>query len=154
MELPSLPVLAIVISTASALFTGINVVVSVKTYRRVRPKVRVHLFRSSVVRVNKSYHLKLRFVNGGSNPVSVERIELVSYDSRRRKGEPKLITGERFDKDLKPGPVVPGLDGVTYSFYVPVSAMSRSRDRHHLRLRVLLSNGRTVRSSKLWFSPW
>ncbi|MFF7307604.1 hypothetical protein [Streptomyces sp. NPDC008137] len=142
----TLPVVAIIISSVSALFTGINVVVGYRTYRRVHPKVKVRIFRRSVVTNRdgvKEYQYVLRFRNMGANPVSIERIELVKHVRWHRKDTLPLLKGERFLPGE--GERVPPFDGITHGFSAPVRTVPMSG---RCRFRVLLSNGRTAMSRK------
>ncbi|MGM9380550.1 hypothetical protein [Streptomyces antibioticus] len=72
----SLPVIAIIISCASALFTASNMLVSFATYRRGKPRVKLKV----EVQGQESYAgrsmLKLRFINKGSASVSLAAEEL------------------------------------------------------------------------------
>ncbi len=43
----SLPVIAIVVASLSALFTGVNTVISYRAFRRVPPKVTVQIWPKS-----------------------------------------------------------------------------------------------------------
>lgn len=151
--------IALVVSSASALFTASNMVVSYRTFRRVRPSVKVRLWRSGV-QVHEhgshpaSYLFVLRLLNNGTTPVTVERIELCRYESRYGRRRFEMVKGSRFDPKGRWGvtpPVLPALDGTIYRFAVSQEAVS-SRD--HLRFRVLLSNGRTAASRLLPPKEW
>ncbi|MET8680916.1 hypothetical protein ABZW18_25880 [Streptomyces sp. NPDC004647] len=147
----------IAIGAASAAAT--NVVLTALTYRRVRPKVKVRLFRTGV-RIGgrepeaTEYQFTLRFSNSGTTPVKVERIELVTYPKWRRTKRFELVKGQRFDfRDDEP-PEVPALNGMTHRFRLPTERLTDSEQRKHLRFRVLLSNGETIVSSKLKADEW
>ena len=148
-----LPEVAILVSSISAAITGGNVILTYRTFRRVRPKIKVRLWRVGLWTYEAEDQKAelmfiLRLLNSGTTPVSVERIELVSHESRLRYSDYRLIKGVRF----APGtpdepPVIPALDGTTYRLHLSID------ERHvlteHLRFRVLLSNGRTATSHLL-----
>ncbi|MEV4789289.1 hypothetical protein AB0K53_28255 [Streptomyces tuirus] len=155
----SLAAIAIVVASVSALFTGANMLVSYRTFKRVRPNVKVRLWRTGA-QVSEhepdsaGYLFILRLLNNGATPVTVERIELCRYEASWSRRRFHLVKGTRFDANGKSGkepPVVPALDGTTYRF----SVRQRSLDpKDHLRFRVLLSNGRTATSRLLPFNSW
>lgn len=153
-----LPEIAIVVSSASALFTAVNVVVSYRTFKRVRPNVKVWLSRTGLSVTESgidggAYVFILRFLNNGTTPVSVERVEL--WTSRKRIRREHLVHGKRFERGVTnhEPPVVPALDGTVYRYHVPRSALPE--ENVPTRFRVLLSNGRVAYSplvpGGLWF---
>ncbi|MCX4834358.1 hypothetical protein OG746_37160 [Streptomyces sp. NBC_01016] len=143
----------IAIGAASA--AASNVIFTALTYRRVRPKVGVSLFRAGVRTGTErnpeasDYLFILRFRNLGTTSVKVERIELVSYPRWHKSKKPKLIKGKRFYADHDEPPVVPALDGITHPFYLPTGRLTDREERKHLRFHVLLSNGESIISRKL-----
>lgn len=146
------------IAIGSAAAATVNMTVAYRTFRRVRPKIKVRLWRTGLAAYeagdNPAQHqFILRFLNNGTTPVSVERIELWTYLKRYRRGY--IVHGKRFERgfpNYEP-PVVPALDGTTYRYNVPRSA--KPDDDMRMRFRVLLSNGRVAVSplvpSDTWF---
>ncbi|MDF3145547.1 MULTISPECIES: hypothetical protein [unclassified Streptomyces] len=150
---------AMVVSSASALFTAANMVVSYRTFRRVRPSVKVRLWRTGVglrerETKRRSYQFAVRLLNNGTTPVTVERIELCRYKSRYGRRRFELVKGSRFDTKGRwgdPPPVIPALDGTVQHFMVDQGVLSNG---DHLRFRILLSNGRTAASPLLPPKQW
>ncbi|MCX4813681.1 hypothetical protein OG601_24080 [Streptomyces sp. NBC_01239] len=145
-----LPEIAILVSSASAAITGGNVILTYRTFRRVRPKVKVKIHRSIFDLRNDhedygAFQHILRFRNEGQSPVSVERIELLAYRSKSRFGEYRVVRYASFERGATQEPlVVPALDGTTYKFAVDV--LKREGVFKHQRFRVVLTNGQTVLS--------
>lgn len=148
-----LPEIAILVSSVSVAITGGNAILTYRTFRRVRPKIKVRLWRVGLWTYEaedqaSEFMFILRLLNSGTTPVSVERIELVSYASRLRCGDYRFIKGVRFIAGASDEPpVVPALDGTTYRFHLSVD--ERNLLAEHLRFQVLLSNGCTVTSRLL-----
>jgi hypothetical protein len=148
------------ISIAAASAAATNVIFTALTYRRVRPKVKVELFRAGVRTGTEKnpqeseYKFILRFCNSGTTPVRVERITLVTYPRWYKTKHPVLVKGKRFQAGYDEPPVVPALDGVTHSFCLPTGRLADSEERKHLRFRVLLSNGECIASPKLKDDEW
>lgn len=157
-----LPEIAIVVSSASAAITGVNALVSYRTFRRVRPKIQVRLWRTNTNALVSQSEKKevnhtfvLRLINNGMTPVTLERVELCRYESRYSKRKFQLVKGSRgFDPQNRWGtvaPVIPALDGTIYRFTVSRRSATRG---DHLRFRVLLSNGRTSTSRLIPTKDW
>ncbi|MEU4042575.1 hypothetical protein ACK389_05515 [Streptomyces antibioticus] len=74
----SLPVIAIIVASVSALFTGANMLVSALNYRRAKPriKVKLHLWCPSEISWD-SIKCNIRFISNSSTAVSVERVTLL-----------------------------------------------------------------------------
>ncbi|KUM79743.1 hypothetical protein [Streptomyces curacoi] len=148
------------IAIAAAGAAATNVIFTALTYRRVRPKVKVSLFRAGVRTGTErnpeasDYMFILRFRNAGTTPVKVERIELVAYPRWYKSKNPELVKGKRFHAGHDEPPVVPALDGVTHPFYLPTGRLTDPEERKHLRFRVLLSNGESIVSPKLEDDEW
>lgn len=100
------------------------------------------------------YLFILRFTNDGTNPVSVERIELVSYPKWFRTKNFEYVKRKRYEAADPERPLVPAVDGTTARFYLPTGRLAESKEREHLRFRVLLSNGETAVSPKLTADEW
>ncbi|MFD7314932.1 hypothetical protein ACFV9Z_13410 [Streptomyces sp. NPDC059883] len=155
-----LPEIAIVVSSASAAITGVNAFVSYRTFRRVRPKIQVRLWRTNVSvpeqeKKDATHVFVLRLINNGTTPVTLERVELCRYESGYNKRRFQMVKGSRgFDPNNRWGtvaPVIPALDGTIYRFSVARNSITRG---DHLRFRVLLSNGRTSTSRLLPTKDW
>lgn len=149
-----LPEIAIWVSSGSAVFTATNAIVSYRTFKRVRPKVKVALWRTGVVTYEDEsrraqYQFILRFLNNGATPVSVERIELHRFESWHPWAGSRILKGQLFQKDERP--TIPALDGTTCPFYMPVGSKPEAK---YVRFRVLLSNGRTAIGPLLGDKPW
>ncbi|MFF9142704.1 hypothetical protein ACF09G_34685 [Streptomyces albogriseolus] len=149
-----LPEIAIWVSSGSAVFTATNAIVSYRTFKRVRPKVKVRLWRTGIATYEDEsrraqYQFILRFLNHGTTPVSVERIELHRFESWHPWARSRILKGKRFREDERL--TIPALDGTTYSFYMPVGSKPEAK---YVRFRVLLSNGRTAIGPVLGDEPW
>jgi len=137
-----------------------NVIFTGLTYRRVRPRVKSSLYRAGVRTGTErnpeasEYLFTLRFINNGATPVSVERISLVSYPKWYRTKNFNMVKGKRYQMSDPERPVVPALDGTTARFYLPTNRLEDSKEREHLRFRVLLSNGEISTSPKLKNEDW
>ncbi|WP_158013112.1 hypothetical protein [Streptomyces sp. Root369] len=86
------------------------------------------------------YIIVLRFLNNGSTPVSVERVELSTFKWRFGRKRPKEFHVAQVIRRNKP--VVPALDGTTFEFRV--AGEIAPMGKRYTRFRVLLSNGRTA----------
>ncbi|GGV59444.1 hypothetical protein GCM10010277_63000 [Streptomyces longisporoflavus] len=134
-------------ATTNVIFTGL-------TYRRVRPKVKVRLFRTGLRTGTdrgpdaSEYQFVLRFTNDGTTPVSVERIELVSYPRWFRTKSFTHVKSKRFEASDPERPLVPAVDGTTARFYLPMGRLT-SEELKYLRFQVLLSNGDITISPKV-----
>jgi len=140
-----LPEIAILVSSVSAAITGGNVILTYRTFRRVRPKVKVRVWRTAPPSCGAEPHWQyiLRFLNKGLSPVHVERIELYAYKSSNRFSESEFLSGNRFERDTVREPLmVPALDGTTYRF--TYDSLTQPGGGRYLRFRVLLTNGRTA----------
>ncbi|MFE0131216.1 hypothetical protein ACFWY6_06495 [Streptomyces sp. NPDC059037] len=147
------------IAMGAAGFAGLNMIVSAKTYLRVRPKLKVKTERRSkhpVPQINiegnprSAYWFRLRLINDGTTPLGVERVELYTRDSRWPFKRLRLVKGTR---TLKPV-TVDGLSGVIY----PVVLTSKSllcmgRGPLYARFYATLTNGQTVRGRRMWRFP-
>ncbi|MFE3248455.1 hypothetical protein [Streptomyces sp. NPDC059209] len=148
------------IALAAAGAAACNVLFTALTYRRVRPKVKVSLFRAGVRTGTElkpeasDYQFVLRFTNCGTTPVKVERIALVTYPRWYKSKSPELVKGKRFQAGYDEPPVVPALDGVTRPFFLSTGRLTDAKERKHLRFRVLLSNGESIVSPKLKDDEW
>ncbi|WP_141753574.1 hypothetical protein [Streptomyces agglomeratus] len=151
-----LPEIAIAVAIGSSLFTLGNMLVSVMTYRRVRPNVKVRLWRTGVATTTagdtdgSEYQFILRFLNNGGTPVSVERIELMAYCRRFHPCEWELLKAKRFLASTPDRPLVPAHNGTTHRFHLAHS--SAVGTRHYLRFRV--TSGDAIRSRKVKQSVW
>jgi hypothetical protein len=147
------------VAIGGAAVASLNMVVSYRTYRWVRPKVKIGLWRTGVSVPEQedkdaSHLFVLRLINNGTTPVTVERIELCRYESACGRRRFNMVKVTRFDPKNRWGtvpPVLPALDGTIYRFTVPQSSVTRG---DHLRFRVLLSNDRTATSRLVPNKGW
>lgn len=145
------------IAIGGSAVASLNMIVSYRTFRRVRPKVKVRLWRTglsvSESGIDGGRHVFiLRFLNNGTTPVSVERIELWTSPKYHKRAD--LVHGKRFERGVTAHepPVVPALDGTVYRYSVPRSAMPV--DGMRTRFRVLLTNGRVAYSPPVPSGIW
>ncbi|MEU8579095.1 hypothetical protein [Streptomyces asoensis] len=142
------------IAIGSAGATALNMGVAYRTFRRARPKVKVKLSRTSLdanpEKGKKPYKVFiLRFLNSGTTPASLERIELVAYKPPYRLDVPRVIHSVDFHPESRhESPLIPALSGIIYRFSM-VGTRYGKPDSEKLRFRVVLSDGSTVVSRAL-----
>ncbi|WP_328879110.1 hypothetical protein [Streptomyces sp. NBC_00299] len=133
------------IALASAGVATLNMLISYRTFRRVRPKVKVSVQGSDVRGGEKGYNrlYTLRLTNDGGTPVTVESVDLLTHSQSFTDVDSRKTDGAKVRTI-----VVPAHDGVTHRvrFDLPTS-LAFNRDVP-VRFRVLLSNGRAVVSPK------
>ncbi|MEV5976241.1 hypothetical protein [Streptomyces sp. NPDC052114] len=147
------------IAMGAAGFAGINMIVSAKTYRRVRPKLKMKAERRSKHPVpqndiegspRSAYMFRLRLINEGTTPLGVERVELYTRDSRWPFKRLRLVKGTR---RLKPV-TVDGLSGVIYPLVLSSeSLLHKGRGPLYARTQATLTNGQIARGRRMWRFP-
>ncbi|MDG9687837.1 hypothetical protein QC334_34780 [Streptomyces sp. DH18] len=142
------------IAVAGAAVAAFSLLISWMAYRRAKPKVKVRVERwgiSPVLRKGaregeeRDCRFALRLINKGSTAAGAERVELVAHLGRVRRKKPEPLKGVRFEEPLK----VPAFDGAQLWMDLPERKLVGGQVPRYLRFRVLLSDGRTVRSKKL-----
>ncbi len=138
------------IAVAGAIVAAFSLLISWMAFRRAKPKVKVRVERwgiSPVLREGEERDCRfaLRLINKGSTATGAERVELVAHLSRVPRKKTEFLKGVRFKEPLK----VPAFDGVLQWMDLPERKLVGGQVPRYLRFRVLLSDGRTVRSKKL-----
>ncbi|MEV0530797.1 hypothetical protein [Kitasatospora sp. NPDC050463] len=142
------------IAVAGAIVAAFSLLISWMAFRRAKPKVKVRVERwgiSPVLREGaregeeRDCRFALRLINKGSTATGAERVELVAHLSRVPRKKPEFMKGVRFKEPVQ----VPAFDGVLQWMDLPERKLVGGQVPRYLRFRVLLSDGRTVRSKKL-----
>ncbi|MEU9278792.1 hypothetical protein [Streptomyces sp. NPDC048341] len=166
----SLPVIAIVVSTASALFTASNMLTSVLTYRRVHPRLKVRI-RWQERDASESPELQVQVISLSATKAKIKDVQLLSRYRKNNKsligralsaGPPGVI--EPFRKNYRlvsrDGDSLPKIgaslkeenellpfEGAWWDFPNPSASLDEWWT--HLAVQVTLTNGRRKRSNWL-----
>ncbi|MEU1600825.1 hypothetical protein ABZ468_50955 [Streptomyces sp. NPDC005708] len=146
----SLPIIAILIASVSALFTGVNMTVSLATYRRGRPRVYMSAYWNPWAppdwdRGGQRGYFTVRLVNRSQATVTVSNL-YVEFDRGRRRslwtargmGRLEIIKGEG-EKQIPP------FGGITWTAQTDRARPLRLDDIKRARLTATLTNGTRIR---------
>ncbi|MFE8925768.1 hypothetical protein [Streptomyces rochei] len=135
----TLSVVAIVVATLSAIFTGLNMTFSALTYRRVRPKVEVLAQNWGVWEPDGDYDFSLRLANRSTTPVGVESVSVIGSHGHHR--------NDRFvrSRAFKEPEVVAPFSGIVVSLALPTSLLIiDGKVPRYITAMVRLTDGRVI----------
>lgn len=148
----SLPVIAIIVSCASALFTASNMAVSYLTYRRVRPLVAIEILSVGRHYDGERYSgvdVGVRLVNRSPSSATVERLVMkgkIKSVRRQRLRRLRTIGVHRLGGPLTLEPMA----GVKHDLKFNVHEMRLGHaDAGQVRVYAELSTGRVARSPRM-----
>ncbi|GAB3181597.1 hypothetical protein [Streptomyces incanus] len=138
----TLSVVAIVVATLSAIFTGLNMTFSALTYRRVRPKVEVLEENWGVWEPDGGYDFSLRLANRSTTPIGVESVSVIGSHGHRRND--RFVRRKEFEKPEE----VAALSGIVVSIPLPTSLLIiDGKVPRYITAMVRLTDGRVIRTS-------
>ncbi|MFF4888137.1 hypothetical protein ACWD6Q_36025 [Streptomyces nigra] len=142
----SLAAWAILVASLSALFTGLNMLASWSTYRRVRPRIKIHVSWNDFGGPNQEPLFTIRFINRSLTPAVIEKLIMVSWLDewlRTRYNDFEIIEGGQAKE-------IPPLGGIVWKATVSEKAYREIHECKNTEIVATLSNGTSIRTGRMF----